>query len=379
MGIKTGVTVRGYCLPVKVFAIGLLLALVAVAGFILGGCDAGEDAVGENEIRAERAEKALEATVDYYREHRSSPQSWWDLVALRGAEVDLNDVDWEVEFSRGSETADLFKKLLDSSSPTDYAGAILGALALEKDLSVVFPEKDPVQELRRMQEEDGGFGGTVNNSIWALIALEAVSAEGFAAESAEDAESDENTATNTAIGKAAKAVDYLLQEQKEDGGFALRGDSGDPDVTAMVLQALAPYAEMPGMPEVSRSIDKALSFLQEKQLQTGGFASFGEENANSVAVVISGLLAVDEDPLDPKWQKEGQEGFMGLPRQKVAAAGDKSSTNMVESLLRFQLEDGSFSYLLEPLNSNPMATSQALVTLGDLAAGETVFSRMSRD
>ena len=50
----------------------------------------------------------------------------------------------------------------------------------------------------------------------------------------------------------------------ESGGWAVSGNNSDVDVTAMALQALAPYAD-----EYAGIVDRALEFLASKQLDEG--------------------------------------------------------------------------------------------------------------
>ena len=62
----------------------------------------------------------------------------------------------------------------------------------------------------------------------------------------------------------------LLKFQNENGGFGLTGnDSASVDMTAMVLQALAPYQNRVGVKE---AIDKALVYLQDQMRDDFGYA-----------------------------------------------------------------------------------------------------------
>ena len=82
-------------------------------------------------------------------------------------------------------------------------------------------------------------------------------------------------------------IEAIISAQGEDGGFSLTGDALDADITAMALQALAPYAD--GQAEV---IDRALAALSAAQCADGGFASWGAENAESTAQVVMALCAL---------------------------------------------------------------------------------------
>ena len=130
----------------------------------------------------------------------------------------------------------------------------------------------------------------------------------------------------------------LLARQCEDGGFSLRGDFGDPDVTAMSLEALAPYYKTDS--DVTASVDRALSFLSEAQLANGGYQSFGSDNCESVCQVIIALSSLGIDcRTDGRFLKNGEDLF--------------------STLTRFRLEDGSFRHT-ESGETSGIATAEAL-------------------
>jgi len=70
-----------------------------------------------------------------------------------------------------------------------------------------------------------------------------------------------NGYTSKSVTKDA-VINQLLSLQLKDGGFALRGTTGDVDVTAMTVQALAPHYKDS---KVKTAIDKAISFLSLAQ------------------------------------------------------------------------------------------------------------------
>ena len=152
------------------------------------------------------------------------------------------------------------------------------------------------------------------------------------------------------------AVQYVVYEQDTWGGFDESGWGVDVDSTAHALISLAPYRDQAG---VETSIDKALVYLQGKQFPEGGFGGWGAYNPDSTAAVIEALMALDIDPEAGKW-------------------GSKTQT-MVEVLLDFQSEEGWFvfdwtpSLYNDPTKPNPMSTRNALLALGDLAAGKSKY------
>ncbi len=150
------------------------------------------------------------------------------------------------------------------------------------------------------------------------------------------------------VNNGAKATDIetdsmireILSERKEDGGWAIMGEASDTDVTAMALQALAPYREEK---EVQEAIDKALVILSEKQTENGDFTGFGQPNPESTAQVIIALTALDIDPL-------GDERFI------------KNGNTALQGLLRYRCSNGAWAHIYGG-KENDSATYQALMAL----------------
>lgn len=153
-----------------------------------------------------------------------------------------------------------------------------------------------------------------------------------------------------------EAVSTLLSAQLEDGGWAIMGANGDVDVTAMTLQALAPYYASSEM--VATGCDTALAFLSQKQLANGDFSSLGNANLESTAQVLIALCALDINPYtDSRFIKENATALDGL--------------------LRYRLEGGSFCHVYgDGTNSN--ATVQALCALVSLWRWEENLSPFYR-
>lgn len=97
----------------------------------------------------------------------------------------------------------------------------------------------------------------------------------------------------------------LLSKQLADGGWALSGTASDTDVTAIVLQALAPYRAADT--RIENAIQNGVTCLVKKQSETGEFSSYGVCNAESTAQVILALAALDIDPLtDSRFIRNGR-------------------------------------------------------------------------
>lgn len=91
------------------------------------------------------------------------------------------------------------------------------------------------------------------------------------------------------------AIDALLARQLSDGGYAVSGEVTNADVTAMVLQALAPHR---ARADVQVAIEQALSCLSDMQHDDGSFESYGVSNAESCAQVLMALCALEIDPYE---------------------------------------------------------------------------------
>ena len=119
------------------------------------------------------------------------------------------------------------------------------------------------------------------------------------------------TVTNSTL------IASLLSLQCEDGGWSVSGGRGDPDVTAMVMQALAPYRTDAA---VQAAVGRGVTFLSEKQLQSGAFQSYGTENAESTAQVWIALSCMGVDALhDARFLKNGNSLLDGLLQFRVSA------------------------------------------------------------
>ena len=143
-------------------------------------------------------------------------------------------------------------------------------------------------------------------------------------------------------------IDYLLSMQYDDGGWALFGDYGDIDVTAMTVQALAPYTDRYN---VSQAVDRALDFMSQRQEDNGGYTSFGTPNPESTAQVLTAVSALG---IDCRYD----ERFI------------KNGNNLIDGIMDYRLDDGSFCHAMGE-ESNETATVQALYSL-------IAFMRMER-
>lgn len=139
-------------------------------------------------------------------------------------------------------------------------------------------------------------------------------------------------------------IQTILSAEIPGGGWALMGNQPDPDITAMTLQALAPYTQQQ---EVKEAVDRGVEMLAQLQDEEGGYISNAgydsAKNLESTAQVVIALSAIDVSLLN-------SEKFM------------KNGKTLLDEMLRFQVSDGSFCHIIDG-GSNQMATEQGALAL----------------
>ena len=109
---------------------------------------------------------------------------------------------------------------------------------------------------------------------------------------------------------AEKLIGEIISLVRADGGWSINSEHSDVDVTAMTLQALAPYRETDE--ELEGIIERAIALLSERQLENGDFSSYGVPNCESTAQVIMALSALGISAEDERFIKNGNSVFDGL-------------------------------------------------------------------
>ncbi|MCD9200133.1 prenyltransferase/squalene oxidase repeat-containing protein [Aeromicrobium wangtongii] len=100
---------------------------------------------------------------------------------------------------------------------------------------------------------------------------------------------------------ADETVDYLLEQQCDDGSFRVQmADEqctttvGTIDATALAVQALQ-VAKGAGQADVQDDIDQAVAWLLGQQAPDGGFSDEGTSNTNSTGLAAATLRATGKD------------------------------------------------------------------------------------
>lgn len=153
-------------------------------------------------------------------------------------------------------------------------------------------------------------------------------------------------------------VQTILDYETSNGGWANSGDTPDPDVTCMAIQALAPYREE--YPEVQAALDTAVQILSEMQDSTGNFPSQYGASSESISQVIVALTTLGIDPnTDERFVKDG--------------------VSAIDGLLSYYVEGGGFKHILSG-KIDGMATEQgyyALAAYFRLLEGKTPLYDMT--
>jgi len=155
-------------------------------------------------------------------------------------------------------------------------------------------------------------------------------------------------------------ITEILKEQRVDGGFALAGAVSDPDMTAMALQALAPYRNAETVYSYTRAADgkklsktvrqvtdEAVARLSSLQRDTGDYASFGTRCAETTAQVIVALCSMGLDP-------QADSRFI------------KNGITLVDALMLYRTGSGGFSHTLPAKSPDSIASEQALCAMAAL-------------
>lgn len=233
---------------------------------------------------------------------------------------------------------------MSDSKSTENSRMILALTSIGKDPSDVagYDLLEPLADLDYVKSQG------INGPIFALIALDS-----------HDYEIPKVVAGKTQTTRDA-LIDTILAAQLSDGGWNVNGNGADADMTAMAIQALAPYYNSNA--KVKSAVDDALKRLSQMQEDNGGYTSWGTSNAESVAQVIVALTSLGIDPAsDGRFIKNGY--------------------STLDALATFYNDKGGFKHSQSDMTaSNGLATEQAYYALASwyrLKNGKTSLYDMS--
>ena len=221
----------------------------------------------------------------------------WMVIGLArsGRTVPAGYYDNVVEYVKANADAN---ERLHPAKVTDNARVILALTAIGKDVTNVGGHNllKGLDSMAYVQAQD------INGPIFTLIALDS-----------------HNYPTMGDVTRE-KLIQVILDAQFNDGGWNLSAENADPDMTAMAIQALAPYYKT--NETVKAAVDKALEALSALQRSDGGFDSWGTVNSESCAQVIVALTALGIDPTaDSRFVKNGHTVLDALAGFYVTGGG----------------------------------------------------------
>lgn len=290
--------------------------------------------------RAAYAENAYQTTGDLLETlgtpNVGSVGGEWMVIGLARSGRTVPDGYYEnvVKYVQENCNAD---ERLDENRATDNARVILALTAIGKDVTNVGGHN----LLAGLDEMSYVTYQGINGPIWTLIAL------------------DSHDYAPQGDVTREKLIDAILGAQLPDGGWDMMGKAADTDITAMAIQALAPYYDTNDA--VKAAVDKALDALSAMQNDDGTFSTaFSGKTSESTAQVIVALTALGINPAtDSRFIKNG--------------------VNAVDGLCSFYVDGGGFRHIASG-DLDGMATEQsyyALAAYYRLLAGQTSLYDMS--
>ena len=289
--------------------------------------------------QSERLEKIYQTTGDFMATLGtpgvgSTGGEWMTIGLTRsGRTVPAGYYDAVVEYVKANADAN---ERLHRAKVTDNARIILALTAIGKDVTNVGGHNllKGMDNMAYVQKQG------INGPIFTLIALDS-----------------HNYPTMGDVTRE-KLIQVILDAQLPGGGWNLSGENADTDMTAMAIQALAPYYKT--NETVKAAVDKALEALSALQRGDGGFGSWGTVNSESCAQVIVALTALGIDPAtDSRFVKNG--------------------STVLGALAGFYVDGGGFKHTADG-ERNGMATEQgyyALAAYYRFVNGQTSLYNMS--
>lgn len=316
-----------YKKSVKEFIRYIVIIAAAVMICAVGSFESAAAVKGSALSRVSRQD--LRTTSDYLRNAISDPQvsgtggDWYMMALARSAQTAdaeyfnayYKNVEKTVRKSRGE---------LHRKKVTDNCRVILALTAMGKDASKTagYDLTEILGDYERVTAQG------LNGPVWALIALDSGDY---------DILRNDNGSSQTT---REKLIDHILAASLEDGGWNMAGKGdADPDMTAMVLQALAKYRTQD---KVSTAVNKAVSRLSQLQNSSGGFASCGIETSESASQVIVALCELGIPLTDKRFVKNGRSVW--------------------DNLQTYRMDDGSFRHTAGT-GPDMMATEQAFYAM----------------
>ena len=321
-------------------SISLLLAVILMFSLCIPAM-----AVTEDEITT-----AVNKSAEFMLGAVKSPQvgsigGEWAVIGLARSGYAVPNEYWNNYYNTVEEYVKSCDGVLHNKKYTEYSRVTVALTAIGADPANVAG----YNLLTPLGDFEKTIWQGINGPIWALIALDTG-----------DYEMPVNTKAETQATRQMY-IDEILRRQLNDGGWNLTDEGGDgksdPDITGMALQALAKYQSQSA---VKTATDKALNCLSNMQDENGGFSSWGTANSESVVQVIVALCELGIDYNDSRFVKNG--------------------FTLLDNLMTYRNDDGSFRHTANGSGSNQMAAEQGfygIVAVMRAMQGKNSLYRMS--
>ena len=200
---------------------------------------------------------------------------------------------------------------LSNSKPTEWQRLAMAIQAAGGDATAVGEKNLIADGVYNCILGDQIWNQGINSMVWGLLALDT---KGYAVpENAKYTRED--------------IIQHILDEQKNDGGWAFGGIKADADMTAMAIYALAPYYASNA--EVKSAVDKGLNILRNMVStdgdiyteQSNGISTETIYNCESTAQVIMAFAAMGIDPASITNAETGKNLFDGLMKYYMTGTG----------------------------------------------------------
>lgn len=292
--------------------------------------NAAEYQLSINSSLSDNYQNSYTATVQKIKEQLTEPTYKNEWKVLSVARSGIEDAVWYRTYKKAIENVvkDNAGNKLDSSKSTENSRVIIGLTSVGADAAHVagYNLIEPLADFNYVKKQG------INGVVYALIAVDCG-----------EYEIPELTTSGTTQTTRELLVNEILENAVENGGWTFFGNTADPDMTGMAIQALAPYYSTND--NVKNAVDKALVKLSEMQEDNGGFASWGYENSMSSAQVLCALSALGIDTeTDDRFIKNGNsvlDAIMGYYDENSKgfknAPGDEEINSMATEQVAYAL------------------------------------------
>lgn len=261
---------------------------------------------------------AIQTAMDFVVEKTPEPKyfSEWNMLLL--ARGGYENPEYFNTYLTNVDDHLLSKDGILGNSYTDYSRLIIGLSAVGKNATNV----NGYNLVEKLADYENVVKQGINGAVYGLIALDTFQYK-------------IPQIDVTTVSTRENFISAILAKEITGGGFAFFGTNPDVDMTAMALQALAPYKNQP---EVAAVIERGLAVLANAQLNNGGFKSYGSENVQSAAQVLVALSALDIDAAeDPRFVKENGAWIVSSMMEFYTGTGFKQpKTGTTDNLMATQ-------------------------------------------